>query len=62
MLLLSPRSVLLLLCTASAFMVLGRAPGAVSLRTRDLETSISTEGKTGREKRTPVTWPLDRTS
>ena len=62
MLVLSPRSLLLLMCTLSAFTVLGRAPGAVNLRTRDLETTISTEGKTGREKRTPVTWPLDRVS
>ena len=60
MLVLSVRSFLLLLCTTSTFLVLGRAPGAVNLRTRDIESAISIEGKSGRDKRTPVTWPLDR--
>lgn len=57
MLMLSARSCFLLLCTVSAFVVLGRAPGAVNLRTRDIETAISAEGKSGRMKKPIVIWP-----
>ncbi|HMO30312.1 hypothetical protein [Enterovirga sp.] len=41
------RHLILLACTASAFTVNGRAPGAVSLRLRDLEAEIAGEGRSG---------------
>ena len=50
------RTVLLCVCTASAFVVLGRAPGAVNLRTRDIETVIAAEGKAGREIKSRYAW------
>ena len=53
---LSWRFALLTLCTTSAFVVLGRAPGAVNLRTREIEFSIEAEGKSGRTKRPVVAW------
>lgn len=48
------RTLILCGCTASAFLVLGRAPGAVNLRLRDIETSITVEGKTGRDKKAAI--------
>jgi ABC-type tungstate transport system substrate-binding protein len=36
--------------------VLGRAPGAVNLRTRDIETAIAGETKTGRELKSRFAW------
>ena len=50
------RTTLLVVCTASAFVVLGRAPGAVNLRTRDIETVISADGKAGRELKSRYAW------
>ena len=49
-----PRTFLLFLCTVSAFVTLGRAPGAINLKTRDLETIINSEGRTGRDKRAAI--------
>lgn len=43
------RSLVLFVCTLSSFAVLGRAPGAITLRTRDLEVEIVAGGKSGRE-------------
>lgn len=51
---LSLRTLILLSCTLSAFVVLGRAPGAVSLRLRDIEAAITAEGKSGRDKRIAI--------
>ncbi len=51
------RSCLLFLCTVSAFVALGRAPGAVNLRLRDIETTLTAEGKSGRDKRAALPWP-----
>ncbi len=51
------RSLILIVCTGSAFVVLGRAPGAVNLRTRDIETAITAEGKQGRDRKAGVSWP-----
>lgn len=48
---LSLRSAILFSCTASTFLVLGRAPGAINLRLRDIETAITAEGKPGRDKK-----------
>lgn len=48
------RSLVLFGCTLSAFVVLGRAPGAITLRLRDIETVISTEGKNGRDKKVAI--------
>ena len=53
---LSWRFALLSLCTVSAFVVLGRAPGAVNLRTREIEFAIGAEGKSGRIKKPIVAW------
>ena len=50
------RPFLLVVCTLSAFVVLGRAPGAVNLRTRDIETVISAEGKAGRDLKSRYAW------
>ena len=36
--------------------VLGRAPGAVNLRTRDIETAIAADGKAGRELKSRYAW------
>ena len=36
--------------------VLGRAPGAVNLRTRDIETAIAAEGKPGRDLKSRYAW------
>ena len=36
--------------------VLGRAPGAVNLRTRDIETAIAAETKAGRELKSRFAW------
>ena len=57
MLVLSRRSALLLLCTITTFVTLGRAPGAINLRTREIEFAIGAEGKAGREKRLVAFWP-----
>ena len=40
------------------FVTLGRPPGAVQLRTRDVETEISASGKAGRELKMPSAWIL----
>ena len=49
----------LLLVTAATFVASGKAPGAVQLRTREVETFIAAEGKTGRELKTRYAW-IDR--
>ena len=36
--------------------VLGRAPGAINLRTRDIETAIAADGKAGRELKSRYAW------
>ena len=46
------RTFILCGCTLSAFLVLGRAPGAINLRLRDIETAICAEGK--RDKKLAV--------
>jgi hypothetical protein len=51
---LSSRNLILFACTASAFIVLGRAPGAISLRLRDIEAAISAEAKPGRDKKVAI--------
>lgn len=51
-----PRSLLLLLCTIAAFVTLGRAPGPVQLKTRDLEIAIAGETRSGRDRRAMVIW------
>lgn len=48
------RTLILCGCTVSAFLVLGRAPGAINLRLRDIEIAISSEGKAGRDKRVAI--------
>jgi hypothetical protein len=53
------RTMILVLCTASTMLVLGRAPGAVNLRTRDIETTIAAEGRTARDAKARDAW-LDR--
>ncbi|MDB5558420.1 MAG: hypothetical protein JWQ36_1354 [Enterovirga sp.] len=50
------RTLILVLCTAATMVVLGRAPGAVNLRTRDIETAIAGETKTGRELKSRFAW------
>lgn len=52
----SGRILLLFLCTCSAYATLGRAPGAVNLRTREIESAIQAEGKPGRDKREIPAW------
>jgi hypothetical protein len=51
-----PRLLILTLCTAAAWTVSGRAPGAINLRTRDIETVISADGKAGRELKSRYAW------
>ncbi len=51
---LSARNLLLCMCTLSAFAVLGRAPGAVNLRLRDIETTIACDAKSGRDKKVAI--------
>jgi hypothetical protein len=58
--LLLARHIGLLLVTAATFVASGKAPGAVQLRTREVETFIMAEGKTGRELKTRYAW-IDRT-
>lgn len=48
------RNLILFTCTASAFAVLGRAPGAITLRLRDIETAITADGKPGRDKKIAI--------
>lgn len=50
------RSLVLFVCTLSSFAVLGRAPGAITLRTRDLEVEILAGGKAGREMKGRPAW------
>lgn len=57
---LSPRHFGLLAVTAATFVTSGKAPGAVQLRTREVEAFIMAEGKTGRELKTRYAW-IDRT-
>lgn len=45
------RSVILVVCAGCSLAVLGRAPGAVNLRTRDLETELAAESRHVRETR-----------
>jgi hypothetical protein len=54
--LLSARHFGLLLVTAATFVTSGRAPGAVQLRTREVETFIMAERKTGRDLKTKSAW------
>ena len=53
------RTTLLFACTISTFLVLGRAPGAVNLRTRDIETEIAAERRSGRDQRLRLVLPWD---
>jgi hypothetical protein len=46
----------LFLVTAATFATSGKAPGAVQLRTREVETFIMAEGKTGREFKAKSAW------
>jgi len=48
------RPFILSACTLAAFIVLGRAPGAISLRLRDIEAAIKTDGKNGRDKKVAI--------
>lgn len=48
------RTLVLFGCTLSTFMVMGRAPGAINLRLRDIETVIAAEGKSGRDKKVAI--------
>jgi hypothetical protein len=41
------RPAFLVLCTLCAYEVLGYTPGAINLRTRDLETQIAGSGRPG---------------
>ena len=50
------RSLILFLCTASAFATSGRAPGAVQLRTRDIEAAIVADARCGRDGRSESGW------
>jgi hypothetical protein len=50
------RSLLLFLFTACAFIVMGRAPGAVQLRTREIEAAIAAEGRAGRDRAFEHIW------
>lgn len=51
------RATLLFLCTLSTMAVLGRAPGAVNLRTRDIETEITAERRGSRDLRLRLVFP-----
>ena len=50
------RTLILVICTGATMVVLGRAPGAVNLRTRDIETAIAAEGKPGRDLKSRYGW------
>jgi hypothetical protein len=50
------RTLLLVICTGATMVVLGRAPGAVNLRTRDIETAIAAEAKSGRDLKSRFAW------
>jgi hypothetical protein len=50
------RTLLLVVCTGATMVVLGRAPGAVNLRTRDIETVIAADGKAGRDLKSRYAW------
>jgi hypothetical protein len=50
------RTLILVVCTGATMVVLGRAPGAVNLRTRDIETAIAAEGKPGRDLKSRYGW------
>jgi hypothetical protein len=54
------RTLILVICTGATMVVSGRAPGAVSLRTRDIETAIAAEGKPGRDLKSRYAWPGPR--
>ncbi len=54
-----PRETGLFLLLAITFVTLGRIPGAVQLRTREVELMILAEGKSGRETKVRAAW-LDR--
>jgi hypothetical protein len=49
----------LFLLLAITFVTLGRVPGAVQLRTREVELSIMAEGKRGREPKARPSWISD---
>jgi hypothetical protein len=46
----------LFLLLAITFVTIGRVPGAVQLRTREVELSIMAEGKRGRETKVRPAW------
>jgi hypothetical protein len=46
----------LFLLVAVAFVTVGRAPGAVQLRTREVEMYTLAKGKTAREMKTRSAW------
>ena len=50
------RTLLLFLCTLCAYEVLGRTPGAISLRTRDMEVQLTAAGRPGRDLKLPFAW------
>ena len=50
------RTIILVMCTGATMAVLGRAPGAVNLRTQDIETAISATGKPGRYLKARYAW------
>ncbi|HEV7873177.1 MAG TPA: hypothetical protein VGC68_00585 [Enterovirga sp.] len=52
----SARHLGLFLVTAATFATSGKAPGAVQLRTREVETFIMAEGKTGRDLKAKSAW------
>jgi hypothetical protein len=49
----------LFLLVAIAFVTIGRAPGAVQLRTREVELFIQAQGKSSREMKARSAW-IDR--
>ena len=53
---LSSRTFALFLFVSVAFVTVGRAPGAVQLRTREIETLIRSEGRAERDLKTKLAW------
>lgn len=52
----SARTSALFLFVSIAFVTVGRAPGAVQLRTREIEAMIRQEGKTERDLKAKLAW------
>lgn len=52
----SSRAFALFLFVSIAFVTVGRAPGAVQLRTREIEALIRSEGKAERDLKTRLAW------